>query len=169
MSASFIQSTLPNSLDLRVIHPARYVSQLAQVKFAAFQQNALNSKMYPLALNERGTVTWLEEREAQDLASNKITTVAIIDTISDEILARAKWRVPGKHTVSDAVCTDYWPAEISYAQESRKTPERSFGLPQYPEGSDLSLQNSFRAILQQKRELYYDSETDYCELKPLVQ
>lgn len=169
MSASFIQSTLPKSLDLRVIDSARYVSQLAQVKFAAFQQNALNSKMYPLALNERGTITWLEEREAQDLASNKITTVAIIDPVSDEILARAKWRVPSKHMVNDAVCTDYWSAEISYAQGSCKTPEQSFSLPQYPEGSDLSLQNSFRAILQQKRELHYDSETDYCELKLLVQ
>lgn len=167
MSSS--QPSLPTGLEVRVIHSARYASQLARVKLAAFKKNTLNIQMYPLTSNEHGTTAWLEEREAQDLASNKIATIAIINIIDDEILARVKWRVPGKfsHIPSDAAYPDRQLSEISHDQEFGKTPEQNSGLPRYPKGSNLSLQNLFRTVLQQKREKYYDAETDYCELELL--
>lgn len=168
MPSSSIQSSL-TGLEVKVIHSARYASQLARVKIAAFKQNTLNTQMYPLASNEHGTTAWLEEREAQDLASNKIATIAIMDTTNNEVLARAKWRFPGKFSriPSNAVYPGRRFSEISYDQEFSKTPKQDSGLPRYPEGSNLSLQNLFRTILQQKREIYYNAETDYCELELL--
>lgn len=147
MSSS--QSSLPTGLEVRVIHSARYASQLARVKLAAFKKNTLNIQMYPFTSNEHGTTAWLEEREARDLASNKIATIAIINIINDEVLARAKWRIPGKssHVPSNAAYPDRQFSEISYDQESGKTLEQNSGFSRYPKGSNLSLQNFFRTIL----------------------
>ena len=165
MSAPLIQSILPAGLEVRVIRSVRYASQLARVKVAAFKQHALNAQMYPLESDEHGTTAWLEERETWDLDNDNISTVAIIDTMNDEILARAKWKVPRKfsHPPNNPVYDSRPFSKISYTQECCKTLEQNL-IPPYPDGFNISLQNSFRSILQQKRKVYYDAETDYCEL-----
>lgn len=69
------------------------------------------------------------------------------------------------HISSNAAYPDRQFSEISYDQEFGKTPGQNSGLPLYPKGSNLSLQNLFRTILQQKRKIHYGAETDYCEFE----
>lgn len=166
MPTPLIRSALPPGLELTVIKSAKYASQLARVKVAAFKLNPLNALMFPLASNVNGVTAWLEEREALDLANDYVTTIAVIDTKCDEILARAKWRIPTRvsRLPKDAFSISGQVSRVSSAHELSDAPEREPVLPQFPEGFNLSLQNRFRTILQEQRDKYYNTETDYCEL-----
>lgn len=61
MTASSIHSAVATGLEVKVINSARYASQLAHAKFAAFKLNPLNALMFPLTSNANGTAAWLEE------------------------------------------------------------------------------------------------------------
>lgn len=159
MPASSIRSVAATGLEVKVINSARYASQLAHTKLVAFKLNPLNTLMFPFTSNANGITAWLEEREIRDLASHNVMTVAVIDTENDEILARAKWKIPT--SVSRLLNDEF--SENPAGHSLGETTEQDAGLPNFPEGFNLPLNDKFRTILQVMRDKCYNPDTDYCE------
>lgn len=170
MAAIAASRRLCNSLEVRVITSTKYCSQLAHVKLAAIRTNALNAQMYPLETESNSMTAYLEEREYQDLHDAELTTVAVVDTQSDSIVARAKCRIPrGLETLPNKQSdVTYCNLATSPLNQNSVPKSQTRDSPQPPKGCNLPLLGAFQSIMRQQRLNNYDAKKDICKFQQII-
>lgn len=163
--AALAASRLCNGLELRVITSTKYCSQLAHVKLAAIQTNALNAQMYPLEKEPNAMAAYLEQREYQDLHDAELTTLAVVDTQSDSIVARAKCRIPRGLDSLPNMSNDAMERNLGTSAVPKN---QARGIPQPPKGCNRPLLDAFQGVMRQQRLHNYDAKRDLCKFQQII-